>query len=212
MNLPAEKIEPEEIGAQEPKGDPVSSSDSKVSAPSDSSVIQPALAESEQQIRDLLAKTRGQSLSKARILQPPQQVERKQLIRFSRLLQSDLFLAVLVLTVLNAFIYIRYSGSSVTALSLKEANAALKENVGDDYKYLEPVSDFLNYHGEFSSEDSPEFQSSLKRFREKIAFLGTDPSELFLSSEFFRKNQGLYWSKRLSQSVTDPTQAILDRK
>lgn len=118
------------------------------------------------------------------------------------LLRGDIFLGILILTVLNAFIYFYYATTQQTTLDLKAANQILRETLSRNADFLSPTSDFINIHGEFSSTESSEFETSLARFRSRLIKLGVESSDVFFIDEFIQKNGGLYWSKKSSRAPT----------
>lgn len=109
-------------------------------------------------------------------------------------LRSELFLGLLVLTLLNAVVFLHYARTRQAALDLKQANLIVKTEMGRDGEYYLPVADFIAFHGGYSSQTDSLFASSLAKFRGRLTRFGIDASDLFEKDDFQRRNRGLYWS------------------
>lgn len=119
------------------------------------------------------------------------------------MLRDDLFLSILAITLLNAVIFLYYTTSPEVGVALKEANQELRSELGRESDLLNPISDFINVHGDFNNPEHGEFNTSLARFRNRISRLGVESSDLFFLDEFVRKNGGLYWSKKSDRAPTE---------
>ncbi len=122
----------------------------------------------------------------------------------STLLKSDLFLSILALTLLNALIFIHYARTEQIVYDLKTANVIIREDLGRDYDFIEPIADFVNLHGDFKSQTNPQFSASLGRLRAKLGKFGLEAAGLFFQDEFLQKNGGLYWARKAESTPDTP--------
>ena len=109
-------------------------------------------------------------------------------------LRSDLFLGLLIFTLLNAVIFLHYARTRQAALDLKQANLIVKTELGRDLDYFLPITEFVNAHGEFSTPTDNLFASSLAKFRGRLTRFGIDAATDFQKEEFRRRNGGIYLS------------------
>lgn len=118
------------------------------------------------------------------------------------LLRNDLFLGLLVLTLLNAIVFIHYARTESPSISIRSANQAVQSGLRSDFDFIGTVQDFLNFHGDFSSVSSPEFSAALSRLRGRLGKFGIDSEDTFFKEQFVARNGGIHWTQ---PEVREPT-------
>lgn len=109
-----------------------------------------------------------------------------------KLLKHDLFLAAFILTFINAGIFIFYKVIRPSfSLSINDSQEDLTYFNNKVEGKLTPYQDIINLHGQFISNNSPEFLISRDKLSEVAGIDPIDNKPLITNSDFINQNKGI---------------------